>query len=190
MGWQGLDRLKKYKKMLRNMDKQKWIVCIMIGILLLVIALPVESGTGEKRVGDEEQNQEGKMTTGQYERQMEQRLEEIIGQMDGVGMVDVMITLEDEGERVVAQDVNRRTDTTEQQEEVRRETSTEESTVFSGEVPYETKVKVPEIRGICIVAQGAENSETKVKIYEAVQALFSIEAHKISIVEMGAQEGT
>ena len=130
------------------------------------------------------------MTTEQYERQMEQRLEEIIGQMDGVGMVDVMITLEDKGERVVAQDVNRRTDTTEQQEEVRRETSTEESTVFSGEVPYETKVKAPEIRGICIVAQGAENSETKVKIYEAVQALFSIEAHKISIVEMGAQEGT
>lgn len=188
MGRHELDWLRKYKKIFRHMDKQKWIVCILVGILLLVIAIPVESEeniTEQKR----EKTEKEEITTGQYEQQMEQRLEEIIGQMEGVGAVDVMITLEDEGESVVAQDVNRKTDTTEQQEEVRRETSTEESTVFSGDIPYETKVKAPQIRGICIVAQGADSSETKVKIYEAVQALFSIEAHKISIVEMGAQEG-
>lgn len=188
MGRQELDWLRKYKKIFGHMDKQKWIVCILVGILLLVIAIPVESeeNTSEQK---REKTEKEEITTGQYEQQMEQRLEEIIGQMEGVGAVDVMITLEDEGESVVAQDINRKTDTTEQQEEVRRETSTEESTVFSGDIPYETKVKAPQIRGICIVAQGADSNETKVKIYEAVQALFSIEAHKISIVEMGAQEG-
>lgn len=190
MGRSDFQWLNKYKKFFRRMDKQKWIVCILIGILLLVIAIPVEPKEKGGTEQDMESSGEEKITTGQYERQMEKRVENIIGEMEGVGKVEVMITLEDEGESVVAQDVNRSTDTTEQQEEVRRETSTEESTVFSGEVPYETKVKTPKIRGICIVAQGAGDSETKVKIYEAVQALFSIEAHKISIVEMGAQEGT
>lgn len=186
----GMDWFRKYKKLLSHMDKQKWIVCILIGILLLVIAIPVEPTEGKLAGKETDLANEKEVTSGTYERQMEKRLEKIIGQMEGVGEVDVMITLEDEGESVVAQDVNKKTETTEQQEEVRRETSSEESTVFAGETPYETKVKAPEIRGICIVAQGAGNSETKVKIYEAVQALFAIEAHKISIVEMGAQEGT
>ena len=49
-----------------------------------------------------------------------------------------------------------------------------------------------ELEGIdfCVVAEGAQNAEVRVRIYQAVQALFSVEAHKISIVEMGSQEGT
>lgn len=182
--------MKKYLMLFRKMNKQKWIVCILLGILLLVIAIPVEPKSENDRQNDSENEEKQEITPGVYEKQLEGRLENIIGQMEGVGKVQVMITLEDEGESVVAQDVNRKTDCTEQQEEVRRETSMEESTVFSGETPYETKVKAPKIQGVLIVAQGAGGSETKVKIYEAVQALFGIEAHKISIVEMGTQEGS
>ena len=41
-----------------------------------------------------------------------------------------------------------------------------------------------------MVAQGASDDHVRVEIYEAIQALFSVDAHKISIVEMGSQEGT
>ena len=41
-----------------------------------------------------------------------------------------------------------------------------------------------------MVAQGASDDQVRVAIYEAIQALFSVDAHKISIVEMGSQEGT
>ena len=101
-----------------------------------------------------------------------------------------MIILEDEGESVVEKDVSRESSQGNKGEEKTTASSSETTTVFSGEEPYETKVITPEIRGICIVAQGAGDDEVRVKIYQAVQALFSIEAHKISIVEMGAQEGT
>lgn len=92
------------EKMLKNMDRQKWIVCILIGVLLLVIAIPVDSKKQD--------------------------------------------------------------------------------------APYETKTIEPKIRGVCVVAEGASDNRTKVAIYEAIQALFSVDAHKISIVEMGSQEGT
>lgn len=181
--------LQKYKEILCHMDKQKWIVCILIGALLLVIAIPVEPK--EKKTSQEEQTEAQEQVSGDaYEKQMEKRLERLLGQMDGVGSVDVMITLEDDGASVVAQDVNRTSSTAKQGEETRQETSAEESTVYSGEEPYQMKHTTPKVRGVCVVAQGAGNSETRVKIYEAVQALFSIEAHKISIVEMGVQEGT
>ena len=54
MGRSDFQWLNKYKKFFRRMDKQKWIVCILIGILLLVIAIPVEP----KEKGGTEQDME------------------------------------------------------------------------------------------------------------------------------------
>lgn len=68
--------------------------------------------------------------------------------------------------------------------------SSDRTTVLSQDAPYETKTIEPKIRGVCVVAEGASDNRTKVAIYEAIQALFSVDAHKISIVEMGSQEGT
>lgn len=135
---------------LAKMDKQKWVVILLVGILLLVIALPTEkkspSLSPELPVEQEEESD--------YETQLERRLVELLEQMEGVGNVDVMITLEEAKEDGF----------------------------------YQNADKLPEVRGVLVVAEGASDSVTRVKIYEAVQALFSIDAHKISIVEMGAQE--
>ncbi len=178
----------KYKGIFRRMDKQKWIVCILLGVLLLVIALPVDSAKKEKTTVSKET--ETNLENGTYEQQMENRLKRLLEQVDGVGAVEVMIILEDEGESVVEKDMTRESSQSENGEEKTIDNSSQSTTVFSGEEPYETKVITPEIRGICVVAQGAGEDEVRVKIYQAVQALFSIEPHKISIVEMGAQEGT
>lgn len=176
-----------YKEMLKKTDKQKWIVCILTGCLLLVIAIPVEKQDTEK---ERENYTQDSSLPDSYERQLEQRVEDLIRQMDGVGEVEVMVTLADDGERIVAQDSNRKTSSQNKGDETSQEVIVESETVFSGENPYRTKSISPEIRGICVVAQGVGNNETRVRVYEAVQALFSLEAHKISIVEMGSQEGT
>ena len=42
--------------------------------------------------------------------------------------------------------------------------------------------------GVVIVAEGAGNATINARISDAVKALFSIEAHKISIVKMSSQE--
>ncbi len=129
------------------MDKGKWIVCILFGVLILVIAIPVDKKS-EPLVKSEEQERENAT-------RMEKRLDEILEQIEGVGRVEVMVTLEED----------------------------------KGSL-YSTREQVPKVLGVCVVAEGAKNPDTKVRIYEAVQALFGIEGHKISIVEMGTQEGT
>ena len=175
---------------LSKMDKQKWLVCILMGVLFIVISLPVEKEEDTKEI-QEEQQVSAESSTNDYERKLEKRLTALLEEIEGVGRVEVMITLQDSGESVVAQDVNQQTKSSNSESgESTQENSTERTTVFSGETPYETKTKTPEIRGICVVAEGAQNDEVRVRIYQAVQALFSVEAHKISIVEMGSQEGT
>lgn len=175
---------------LSKMDKQKWLVCILMGVLFIVISLPVEKEEDTQEI-QEEQQASVESSTDDYERKLEKRLTALLEEIEGVGRVEVMITLQDSGESVVAQDVNQQTKFSNSESgESTQENSTERTTVFSGETPYETKTMTPEIRGICVVAEGAQNDEVRVRIYQAVQALFSVEAHKISIVEMGSQEGT
>ena len=50
--------------------------------------------------------------------------------------------------------------------------------------PYVVQINSPKIEGICVVAKGAQNSTMKTEIIEAIQALFSIEAHKIKVMKM------
>ena len=78
------------EKMLKNMDRQKWIVCILIGVLLLVIAIPVDSK--KQDAGTQESVQTTETESSSYVEQMERELEDLLGQMDGVGAVRVMIT--------------------------------------------------------------------------------------------------
>ena len=75
------------EKMLKNMDRQKWIVCILIGVLLLVIAIPVDSK--KQDAGTQESVQTTETESSSYVEQMERELEDLLGQMDGVGAVRV-----------------------------------------------------------------------------------------------------
>ncbi len=77
---------------LLHMKKQDWIVVILIGILLLVAALP---SAGTKETAGALKTSEGEETLS-YRRELEKELCEILSDMTGVGNVNVMITLEEE----------------------------------------------------------------------------------------------
>ena len=72
----------------------------------------------------------------------------------------------------------------------KEEMSSDRTTVLSQDAPYETKTIEPKdpwgLRG----GGGSIGQSDKSGDHEAIQALFSVDAHKISIVEMGSQEGT
>ena len=42
----------------------------------------------------------------------------------------------------------------------------------------------PRVEGVIVIAEGGGNAQVKQNILEAVQALFSVEAHKIKIMKM------
>lgn len=176
----------------KKIKKQDWLIVCLIGVLLLVVMLPV----GEKKEKEEIVVPETTVAenTDDYERELEQRLERVLGRIQGVSDVTVMITTKDKGEAVVEKDVSRENTVTSETDSSGGSRSVTESvtgstTVYveqNGETsPYVQKELQPAIEGVVVVAKGGDNSKVKTEITEAVQALFAVEAHRIKVVAMG-----
>lgn len=187
--WMGLDKLKK-------IPKNQILIGGLLGILLLVVAIPIDSGKKDKE--DTAKTAEtgavsGEADMGVYEKKMERRLKEVLESMDGVGKVEVMITLRDSGESVVEKDTTVNSQKTEEEDNgVKRsvtESQSQEESVFSQQQssvqePFISREITPQVEGIVVVAEGGENSVVIKNISDAVLALFPVEAHKIKVVKM------
>ena len=193
-------------------------------ILLLVIAWPISGNEKEKtKISDlwyrnsdnidktsaaqnhmleekEDNNAEERYRdTGQKDTEyLENKLEDILSSMQGVGKVKVMITLADSGEEIIEKDIPAdRSNMTEMDStggsRNTNEINTQETTVYvtnaAGEkIPYVINKKSPLIEGVTVVAQGGDSILVKKCISDAIQALFGIEEHKIIVVKMKQEE--
>lgn len=195
------------EKQWKKWKKDQWLILFLAGVLLLVIAIPANSGktggndekTGITESTGETVSKEKTVTSSEdYAGDLEAKLEDLLSEMEGVGKVRVMITLKDSGESVVEKDTNTTgTSTAEKDsgggERQITESSLEENTIYqdssgTGE-PFISKENMPEIQGVLVVAQGGGNIVTAGNISESLEALFGIEAHKIKVVKMNMQEG-
>lgn len=178
--------MKWFVDILKKMDKTKWMILGLSGILLLVIALPVDERNSEREDDifqqslDEEPEED---LTKDYEKQLVSRLEQSLGCMDGVGEVRVMITFQDNGRSVVEKDITKSGN--EQNAGQYQEASVYEEN--EGRQPYISQQKLPSVEGVLVIAQGGGDSAVKREILDAVMALFPVEAHKIKIVKMQSE---
>lgn len=199
-----------------KMRKDQFIICILAGVLLVILAMPSaekkKSNTSEYGILDsntsiiEEKTEEGKAVAGQsekfegteeYESYMENKLEQAISAMEGAGKVKVMVTVSASEELVVEKDIPiTRSDTQENDSEGGNrnvnECKQEEETVYSRQsdgssAPYVVKTLQPPIEGVVVVAQGGDRPEVRRNITEAIVALFDIEPHKIKVVKMKSE---
>ena len=197
------ERLAKWKK---KLTRENMAVAALLGLLLMVAAIP--AGGKEKKAGTDEaetfpETAEQDVSAAsvlmdggepEYAGQLEERLQELLSAMDGVGEVKVMITIRDSGEQVVEKDVPSEsgwvseTDSaggTRESESARQEESTVYITDSEGNrTPYISQTTQPEIEGVTVVAQGGGDALIQKNINEVIQALFDIEAHKIKVVKM------
>lgn len=184
---------------LKHIKMQTWILLLLAGILLLVIALPTETGKENLQQGTETAGNVSE-ATGQtdinaYVKQIEKRVEEILSSIDGVGKVDVMITLESGGETVLQTDASVEQSSTKETDSeggsrLSEEKNTSSQTVLygSGDNPYITKELCPKVTGIIICAEGGGESYVKAEITEAMEALFDLPAHKIKVLKRVKEE--
>lgn len=220
--------IKKIKQYLLKRDNL--VILILTGILLIVIAWPVESAASKEnnmtdlwdRKSDNinytssqgEQSGSGRNIIPETENgyvvesgvlqeeyivlNLEQRLEEILGAMQGVGRVKVMVTLASSGEKIVEKDIplernnivendstggNRSTNEMYSQEETVYSTNSE-----GDKIPYVVKENSAVVEGVSVVAEGGDSALVQKNISEVIQALFGIEAHKIKVVKMKQEE--
>lgn len=186
---------KKWKKM----KKGDWLILVLAGVLLLILAMPVKEETIEKETDSEKtaSKQEQEAEKEDYAGELEERLEHVLEQMDGVGKVKVMITLSDYGEDVVEKDCTSTGSTTTETDSgggsrTITENEISNTTVYvekDGEnYPYLQKEVTPKIEGIVVVAEGGDKPVVVSDISEVAMSLFSVEAHKVKVVKMSMQE--
>ena len=176
--------------------KEKIVIFFLLGVFFLLIATPVSDLTGNRKkqkrtkTGTSQQTQQKKIQEKDaYITALENKLEQTIEGMEGAGKVDVMITLKDNGEKILDKnqpyESEEETNTEENKESKKNRIQNNQETVLveteGNTEPIIVRELYPDIEGVVVVCEGGDNSALTVKIKEAVQALFSIDAHKIVV---------
>lgn len=189
------DFMQKIKE--KKLKRSDWLILVLAGILILIIALPTD--TKEKKQAEEAKENISKEnnTMEASKDEIERKLEDILEKIDGAGDIKVMITYQDSGTQVVEKDKNTSENSLEESDSTggvrsTKEQQLQESTVYeeadAGNTPFVSKELLPKVEGILIVASGGDNQKVKQNISEAVLALFQVEAHRIKIVKMSGLE--
>lgn len=173
--------------------KEQWLILLLVGILLVVIAIPVpkDGEEGQEVTQDEAQEEtslSGSSDDEAYVRRLERRLEDALVQVQGVGKVSVMITLSASSEKIVEKDREISSETTGENESgSSKRSSSSETSVYTGngsnETPYITKELSPAIEGVLVIADGGDDAVVIENITEAVQALFPVDTHRIKVMK-------
>lgn len=172
--------------------KNSWLILLLIGLLLVVIAVPAsgtKTGTKDAEEGSKDLETEEKWSEDSYEQLLEARLEQTLSKVKGVGKNSVMITLSASAENVVEKDREISSESTKDGESTdtsKRSTSSETSVYTGGageETPYVSKQLSPKIQGVLVVAEGGDDPVVVENITEAVQALFGVDTHKIKVMK-------
>lgn len=178
----------------KDMGMEKLFLLLLAGVLLLIIALPTpdkkSGGTGDSAVSPTAEAD--LLEEDDYAASLERRLVKILENVDGVGKVDVMITLKSSEERIVKVDKKTSDKSTKESDSAGgsrdvTEKEMEEDTVFidssAGNTPFVQKELKPEIAGVVVSAAGGASPTVKAEIIEAVQALFDVPSHKIKVLK-------
>ena len=129
-----------------------------------------------------------------YEKELEERIAQLLKSVEGVGKVDVMVVLSSSSEKVYRTDRSENTSTTKEKDASGGErdiasSQSEESTILSqqsgsnGTSPLIQKELYPEISGIVISAQGGDSPTVQAEISQTMEALFGLEPHKIKVLK-------
>lgn len=161
------------------------------GILLTYLPEPaktvISEGAEMVQVSSGNTSSTGQMT---YEELLEIRMEEILGNLDGAGNAKVMITTSGSTEKVVAEEVvqNKQgteettgsgTKKTSEKEDVERKVVMEK-----GGTPFIIKENKPQVEGVLVLAEGADDVNIKNAIIQSVSSLLDVPVHKIAVYKM------
>jgi len=177
------------KKFLTNI-----IIVLIIGVIILLAAstfiddkpesnLPLDFGNDGK-----EPTIDDGLIIEDYSNTLEKKLESILCLINGVGNVTVMVTLDDTAERIPAINTTKTEEKTNEKDaqggirEITREDQSQQVvTNNSNDSLVVIKEVKPSVKGVIVVAEGAEDSQVKEKLYSAVKTVLGISGNKVEI---------
>jgi stage III sporulation protein AG len=193
--------VKRIKELIQGQDKKKLIentaIVIIVGIILIIAGSALFSGKPQgsqqepkKTTGTEEVMKQNTSSVGDT---TETRLRTLLSQIQGVGRVDVMITYTAAGENVPAYDSSKKTSRTDEKdseggtrnmtEEESENTMVYEDSPTGGKTPVILKKLNPEVKGVLVVAEGADSVTVRERIVNAVRVVLDIPAHRVEVIQ-------
>lgn len=166
------------------MNTKGLLVILLIGVALLVLAgLPGKNGKKQEPV----KTGESMADREQYTRELETRLSKSLSTIRGAGSVSVMITLEDTGQSIYAQNEKAESKTAAEGAEPSAVRSSDGSYVLKsdsggGQSPLLIKSNLPKVSGVLVTAQGAGDAEVKNNLVSAVRAVLDVKAHRVQVL--------
>lgn len=181
--------------LLQKLKLTKWQAAVILaglaGILLLCLtSIPGKSGQQGGEAGSGMETMRLDLT--KYEEQIEKRLEDLLGAVEGAGETRVMLTLDCGSEPVYA--TQGKTSQSSQssaagEANASESYSAEQAYVIlgtgSGERGLVLKTLEPKVRGVAVLCQGADSIQVRQNIIEAVTAVLGIGSNKVSVGKMG-----
>lgn len=185
-----IGRIKKYLTQINNKDLIKNLfIILIIGVILIIIAdifLQEKKGIDSNLKLENEINYTSNLEM-DYGTILENKLEHVLSQLKGVGSVKVMITLEDTVERIPAFNTTKNNETTNELDsqggtrEIVREDMTIQVVTGSEGSPVVLKEIKPTVKGVIVIAEGAEDLEVKERLYQAVKTVLGIPGNKVEV---------
>lgn len=182
------------KKLFENLstDKVKRNIIIAIGIagiLLIFLSDFIHTDTPEREENEPLQATEP-ITAESYCDRLEKELSEIVSQISGAGVVNIMITMDSTTEEVYAveRSLSEQTQSESDEAENSAENEYKEENVYvtlknkdGSEEVVLLKQIMPKIRGVLVVCEGGGDSVVREKITQAVSGVLNISSSKVYV---------
>ncbi|MGN0586263.1 MAG: stage III sporulation protein AG [Oscillospiraceae bacterium] len=161
---------------IKELPKKEYFPKLLIGAGIAVMVLIMLSGMQDKEEtpSTSEVNADF-LTADTFTRQTEEKLEEILAEIDGVGKARVLVNVSSTEEYIYAEEIKQSAD------------RTENSYVLMGSGDKQAlvkKVENPPVSGIIIVCEGGDDPKICEKIYKAVSTVLNIPTNRIYVAEM------
>lgn len=177
-------------------NKKKTENLVFLLIILVITVVAINMIWKDEKEGTDVTNETNKKLADNTEENsisnnsLEEKLEYILSNINGVGNVDVLITYNETEEIIpIYNKTDKKSVTNEVDSEggtrTIEETDTIEEVIFQNDEIVIQKTVSPKIEGAIITATGANNSSVKANIIQAVEAATGLATHKIQVFEKG-----
>ena len=159
-------------------DKYKFVgLTVLIGVGLLLWP------SGKKTTGTSGSSPAATAPTA-VEQDLQADIEEILGTISGVGQVKVLLTVDSDGERQLAQNTELAySGSTAAPEDYSRRSETVLVDGAEGDGTVVVRTVYPTYRGALVVCQGGDRAEVKLAVTEAVAALTGLSADRVTVAK-------
>ncbi len=169
-------KLKEFWERLKKVRHIQIILPVLIGLFVCVVYF---SFVGSPSADSDSENSTQEATsTMEYVDMLENKLSNVLSKISGVGDCETIITLECGFEYDYATDTETKTTISGGNET----TITTETVILVSNEPVVVKEIYPVIKGVVVVASGAENFAVKMNILSAVETVLEIDRNDITIL--------